>query len=373
MSLEVQLTHLHEDFALDVTFRAGRGVTALFGPSGAGKTSVSNAIAGIFRPQQGRIVLGDHVILDTNKGIDLPPAKRRIGYVFQDGRLFPHMTVATNMAFGARFAPGGLDVAERDRVTNLLGLRALMDRRPGTLSGGEKQRVALARALLSRPDLLILDEPLAALDAPRKDEIFPYLERLRDTAQVPIIYVSHALEEVARLADDLVVLQSGRVAISGPAEQVLSDPAALPFVGVREAGAILTAEVAEHASDGLSRLTFSGGELLLPGITARVGSSLRIRILAQDVILSLEAPNGLSSRNILPVTIEALHQGGGPGVAVQMRAGDDRLLARITSRAAEELKLTPGTACFAILKATAVPRGNIGGSRKSVNQGDLNT
>ncbi|MFN3209621.1 MAG: molybdenum ABC transporter ATP-binding protein [Roseovarius sp.] len=362
MSLEVDIRHGFPGLSLNVAFRAGPGVTALFGPSGAGKSSVVNAIAGLLRPDAGRIALGDTVLCDAERGLHVPVAERRIGYVFQDGRLFPHMTVAANIGYGARFVPGGLDRAEMDRVVALLGLDALLERRPTTLSGGEKQRVALARAWLSRPRLLLMDEPLAALDEPRKDEIYPYLERLRDVVQVPIIYVSHNLSEVARLADDLVVLQRGQVMLSGRAEDVLSDPGALPLVGVREAGAILPARVAEHGADGLSRLALSGGELLLPGVTAPEGATIRLRVLAQDVLLSLAAPEGLSSHNVLAVEVVALHRGMGPGVAVQLRAGRDVFLARITQRAASEMGIAPGLACFAVLNATAIPRGSIGGA-----------
>lgn len=363
MSVDVQITHGFESFALDVAFTAGAGMTALFGPSGSGKTSIINAISGLFKPDAGRIFLRDQPLFDSRSGINLTPQKRQIGYVFQDGRLFPHLSVEVNIRFGMRFSPITPDPEEVAQVVDMLGLDGLMARRPGTLSGGEKQRVALARALLMKPKLLLMDEPLAALDEPRKEEIFPYLERLRDEAKIPIIYVSHSLAEVARLADDMVVLQAGKVVCAGAAEDVLSDPAALPFVGIREAGAIVPAQVLEHGSDGLCRLAISGGELLLPGVAAAVGAHLRIRILAQDIILSSQNPKGLSSRNILPVTVGEIHQGDGPGVAVGLRAGSDRLLARITARAATEMGLEPGTECFAILKATAVPRGSIGSGR----------
>jgi molybdate transport system ATP-binding protein len=359
MSLLVRITHQVGAFGLDVAFEAGPGVTALFGPSGSGKSSIVNAISGLSNPLTGRITLQDTVLYDASTGQNLAPHKRQIGYVFQDGRLFPHLSVDGNIRFAMRFAktPGNVE-----EVVEMLGLKTLLPRRPGTLSGGEKQRVALARALLSQPKLLLMDEPLAALDEPRKDEILPYLERLRDQAKMPIIYVSHSVAEVARLADDLIVLQGGKIVTSGAAEDVLSDPAAMPYVGVREAGSVLRAKVLEHGADGLCRLQISGGELVLPGVAADVGKTIRIRVLAQDILLSLELPKGLSSRNILPVQVAAVKLGDGPGAAVSLRSGTDRLLARITSQAAEELGLRPGLNCFAILKATAVPRGNIGGS-----------
>lgn len=357
MSLHVRIRQAFAGFSLDVEFQAGPGVTGIFGPSGSGKTTISNGIAGLIRPTEGYVKLRDRVLFDSAQGVNIAPYQRRIGYVFQDGRLFPHMTVEGNILFAMRFAKAPGDLAE---VTSLLGLAPLMQRRPGRLSGGEKQRVALARALMSSPEILLMDEPLAALDGPRKEGILPYLERLRDHSKIPIVYISHSIAEVARLADTLVILQDGRIVRQGEAEDVLSDPASMPFVGVREAGAILRAKVLEHGGDGLSRLAISGGELLLPGVSSDVDSTIRIRVLARDILLSLEYPKGLSSRNILPVEIEDIKQGDGPGVAVSLRAGEDRLLARITAQAAQELNLRPGLACFAILKATAVAKGSIG-------------
>ena len=357
MTLGVEITHRFGKFSLDVCFDAGSGVTALFGPSGSGKTTIANAVAGLLQPDRGCISLRGAQLTDTAKGMFVPPHRRRIGYVFQDGRLFPHLSVERNVRFATRFAksPGDMGM-----VVDLLGLGDLLNRRPSDLSGGEKQRVALARALMSDPEILLMDEPLAALDEPRKEEILPYLERLRDHSDIPILYVSHSVAEVARLADQLIILKEGRVVRQGPAHEVLSDPAAMPFVGVREAGSILRAKVVSHGPDGLSRLEVSGGLLHLPGVDAHPGSDIRIRVLAQDILVALEEPKGLSSRNILPVTVEDVRLGDGPGAAVSLRAGDDRLLARITAQAAQELKLRSGLACFAILKATAVPKGSIG-------------
>ena len=359
MSLFVELSHRFDDFNLNLNFEAGTGVTAIFGPSGAGKSTITQAIAGLLRPDEGRIVLQDRVLLDSAARVHVTASKRRVGYVFQDGRLFPHLNVTGNLRFGARFAPQAAEAGQEAKIIEMLGLRALLNRQPKQLSGGEKQRVALARALLSQPELLLLDEPLSALDEPRKEAILPYLERLRDQVGIPIVYVSHSVAEVARLADQLIILKKRKKVADGPVETVLSDPASLPFVGVREAGSVLNAKVVEHGDDGLTRLTVSGGTLHLPGITVSVGAQVRIRILAQDVLISLEEPRGLSSRNVVPVTISELRRGEGPGVAVQLIAGQDRMLARITARAAEELSLRPGLSCFAILKATAVPRASI--------------
>ncbi|AXI45741.1 molybdenum ABC transporter ATP-binding protein [Sulfitobacter sp. SK012] len=360
MSLQLSLSHNFAGFSLDIALEAGPGITALFGRSGAGKTTVINAVAGLLRPDVGRISFDDTILLDTQNSINVPPHRRRFGTVFQDARLFPHLTVAQNLDFGTRYAPKGENVP-RDDIVNLLGLAPLLSRAPMTLSGGERQRVALGRALLSRPRMLLMDEPLASLDGPRKQDILPYLEQLRDgPLGLPILYVSHAVDEIARLADTLVLLQDGRVAAQGPLMQVMADPAAVPLLGVREAGAVIEAQVTAHAEDGLSTLTLSAGQLELPGVQAPIGTRVRLRVLAQDVILSLTRPEGLSSVNILPVEIEAVHPGGGPGAAIVLKAGNDRLLARVTARAVTEMQLKAGKPCYAILKATTVAPGSIG-------------
>jgi molybdate transport system ATP-binding protein len=361
VSLQVDIAHRYGDFRLSVGFEVEGGITALFGRSGAGKTSVIDAIAGLLRPDEGRIALGGEVLFDSARGVFVPPAKRRLGYVFQDARLFPHLDVTQNLTFGTRYAPRDAAGPTFDDVVELLGLRQLLARKPGGLSGGERQRVALGRALLSRPRMLLMDEPLASLDGPRKQEILPYFERLRDgPLRLPILYVSHAVDEVARLADTLVLLQEGEVRAEGPLMDVLADPAAVPLLGVREAGAVLEAEVVFHADDGLTTLRIDAGELELPGVQAETGSRVRLRVLAQDVILSLSRPEGLSSVNVLPVTVEQVHPGDGPGAAIALRAGRDRLLARVTARAVAELRLRPGLSCYAILKATTVAPGSIG-------------
>ena len=357
MHFDLSLRHSFPDLDLDVNLSGGPGVTALFGPSGCGKTSVVKAFAGLLRPDAGRLTLAGKPLFDTQTRTHVAPHKRRMGYVFQDGRLFPHLTVLENLRFPARFHGAS---AQQDDLIELLGLAPLLQRRPATLSGGETQRVALARALLSSPDMLLMDEPLAALDAPRKDDILPYLDRLKAHAGLPILYVTHAVDELARLADHVALMQAGRITLQGPVFDVLSDPAAMPYLGVREAGAIMPATVHEHAADGLTRLLTAAGPMDLPGVTAAPGETLRLRILARDVILSRHRPDGLSARNILPGIIETLEKGRGPGVAVVLRMGDQRLLARITDRARADLALEPGQEVFAILKATAVARGAIG-------------
>ncbi len=361
MVLALEVRQSYGAFRLAAAFEAGPGITALFGRSGAGKTTLIEAVAGLLRPEAGRITLQGECLFDSARGIFLPPARRRLGYVFQDARLFPHLSVRENLLFGRRYAPRGAPGPEMAEVVELLGLSPLLARGPGRLSGGERQRVALGRALLSKPRMLLMDEPLASLDGPRKQEILPYLERLRDgPLSLPILYVSHAVDEVARLADRLVLLQEGEVRAQGPLMEVLSDPAAVPLLGVREAGAVIEAEVLAHAPDGLTTLETSAGLLELPGVLAPPGSRLRLRVLAQDVILSLTRPEGLSSVNVLPVRVEHVHPGDGPGAAIALRAGGDRLLARVTGRAVAEMGLAPGLDCYAILKATTVAPGSIG-------------
>lgn len=359
MTLSVSLCHALTGFDLDVSFDAPAGVTALFGHSGAGKTTVVHAVAGLLRPDTGRVSLGNRVLQDSRSGQWLPPQRRRIGYVFQDGRLFPHMTVARNLDYGRRSTGASRDPETERRILALLGIEPLLARRPAALSGGEKQRVAIGRALLSNPQLLLLDEPLAALDDARKEEILPYLVRLRDEARLPILYVSHSMAEVARLATSVVILRAGKVLGAGPAAEILSDPALVPAFGPREAGAILEARVRQHHADGLTELATSAGSLLLPGIDAPVGSHLRIRVPAHEVILALEPPTGISALNLLPAKIRTLRQGEGPGVMVQLESGSDLLLARITRRSATALALEPGKPCHAIIKSVAIARRDI--------------
>lgn len=361
MTLEVRLRHAFAGFTLDVAFTAPAGVTALFGRSGSGKTTVINAVAGLLRPDAGRIASDGRVLFDSAGGIDIAVHRRRLGYVFQDARLFPHLTVRQNLLYGRWFAPRGAG-EPLERVLDLLGIEPLLARRPGALSGGERSRVAIGRALLSNPSMLLMDEPMAALDEARKAEILPYLERLRDETQVPILFVSHAIAEVARLATTIVVLESGRVLRAGPAAQMLSDPAAVPALGIREAGSVLAARLSRHEADGLSRLETSAGPLWLPRVAAEPGAVLRVRIAAQDVMLALSRPEGVSALNILPATVTALRLGEGPGAVVQLRAGTDLLLARITRRSAEAMGLAVGGAVFAVIKSVAVAQTDVGGA-----------
>ena len=360
MTLEVSLNHAFDGFDLDCAFSAPAGVTALFGRSGSGKTTIVQAVAGLLKPRRGRIVLDGRVLADSAGSTFLPPHKRRIGYVFQEGRLFPHLSVQQNLAYGQRFSDERTGGADFSHITALLGIESLLARRPGSLSGGEKQRVAIGRALLSSPQLLAMDEPLAALDEPRKREILPYLERIRDEAGIPILYVSHSLNEVARLATTLVILEEGRIVEAGPAESVLSDPAMAARFGGREAGAILRGRVTRHHEDGLSEIAIDGGTLFLPAVDAAPGLEIRARIDAKDVMLARRKPEEISALNVLKSRVISIQPGPGPGVLVQLSVGDQNLLARITKRSAAALGLKPEMTIYAIAKTVSVAPLDVG-------------
>ena len=369
--LEVDIEHRLGAFELDIHFRSGRGLTALFGRSGAGKTSVVNAIAGLIRPERGRIAVDGAVLLDTERSIRAPAHRRRVGYVFQEGRLFPHLTVRQNLLFGRWFAPGFAPAAQLDDVVDLLGIGALLDRRPGRLSGGEKQRVAIGRALLARPRLLLMDEPLASLDARRKDEILPYIERLRDQAGVPIVYVSHAIAEVTRLASTIVLISDGRVRAVGPLQEVMGRAELYPMAGRFEAGAVLAVRVAAHdAGWGLTELTGVFGKLTVPRLHAPVGSALRVRIRARDVILAATPPTGISALNVLAGRVEAVVPIEDAALEVQLRLGSERLLARVTRRSGATLGLVPGREVFAVIKTVAIDRRSLGHQGAAVDLDD---
>ena len=359
--LDVDITHGFGGFDLAVKHRfAAGGITAVFGRSGSGKSTLLRIIAGLEPGAKGHVALDGMLWQDAVSFVK--PEARGVGMVFQDARLFGHLTVAGNLEYAAKRAAGlgGPQVVAIARDFDLL---PLIDRRPQGLSGGERQRVALARALLSVPRVLLLDEPLAALDDTRKAEILPYLERLRDSKDMPILYVSHSMAEVARIATDIVVMQAGRVLRSGTVEDVLSDPAAVPDLGVRDAGAVLRARVVAHHADGLTELAVSQGVFLLPRFAAAIGAVVRVRIPAQDVILSLHRPVGISALNILPVVIASVFQGDGPGAAIGLVSGEDRLLARVTRRSADAMGLTEGLACYAVVKSVAVAQGDVGLAR----------
>lgn len=358
MSLQVAFKHSFENFALDVNFAAdSSGITALFGPSGSGKSSTVNAISGLLSPREGAIRLDGTALFDSATGTDLPARRRHVGYVFQDARLFPHMSVRRNLEFGARRRGAAPGDAEFRHIVELLGLTHLLPRRPRSLSGGEKQRVALGRAMLARPRLLLLDEPLAAIDPSRKAEILPYFERLRDEVGVPIVYVSHSVDEVGRLADHLVVLNEGRVAAEGPVFDIMSRIDLFPLTGRFEAGAVLEARVARHdREDSLTRVTFDGGELWIPEVAAAEGASVRLRIRARDIMLARGRPEGISANNVLQADIVAIRRDEGPYLDIQLRCGTAQLLARITHRSLKRLGLEVGNRVYAVIKTATVAR-----------------
>jgi molybdate transport system ATP-binding protein len=361
--LEVEIEHRLGAFALNVRFASGQGLTALFGRSGAGKTSVVNAIAGLLRPQRGHLAIDGMVLLDTERGVFVPPHRRRVGYVFQEGRLFPHLTVRQNLLFGRWFASRAAagPAPQFDDVVELLGIGPLLTRRPGRLSGGEKQRVAIGRALLANPRLLLMDEPLASLDVARKDEILPYLERLRDRADIPIVYVSHAAAEVARLATTIVLLADGRVQAVGPVAEVMGRAGQYPLAGSFEAGAVLAVTVAAHNSHWeLTELAGGFGRLTVPLLDLPIGTPLRVRIRARDVILATERPSGISALNVLAGTVAALAPTGDEALEVEIRLRSERLLARITRRSGEALSLAVGRPIFALVKSVAIDRRSLG-------------
>ena len=355
MSADISLTMRRGAFVLDTAFHLDApGVTALFGVSGAGKSTIIHAVAGLTRPEHGRIVLDGETLLDTSRGICLAAEERRLGVVFQDARLFPHMNVRANLLYGWHRAPRKPSSADIEHVIALLGLENFLARAPRTLSGGERSRVALGRALLMRPRALLLDEPLAALDAPRKAEILPYLERLRDEARIPILYVSHALDEVARLADRIIVLAEGKVLAEGSIFDVTSRLELLTGRN-RLSGAVLEAVVAGHdEAYALSELDIDGQRLTVPRVARDIGEKVRIRIDAQDVTLSLSRPEGISANNIVPAIVSDVHLSDGAHADVQLSVGRWHLLARITRKSADRLKLAKGSKILAIIKSVTV-------------------
>ena len=379
-ALEVDILHRQGAFTLDVRFRAGGGVTALFGPSGSGKSTLVGAIGGLIRPARGRVAVGGTVLMDTDTGVFVPRHRRRIGYVFQEGRLFPHLTVRRNLLFGRAFTPRRhrrSDGVTFEGVVDLLDVGHLLDRRPGGLSGGEKQRVAIGRALLAHPRLLLMDEPLASLDAARKAEILPLLERLRDEAGVPIVYVSHAPGEVARLATTVVVLDGGRVVSVGPAREVLGErPGASPPAEGRGDGVVLDGRVAGHdARFGLTVLATAAGELVVPRLDRPVGAAVRVGVRARDVVLCLTKPHGLGALNVLPGTVAEVGGGGGAWVEVRLVCGEGAgLLARVARKTVEDLAFVPGRAVFAVVQTVSldgdagVAAPAVGGGQEGVNR-----
>ena len=344
-----------DGFAMDVDLDLPRhGITALFGHSGSGKTTCLRVFAGLERVAGAYVALGDDVWQDDARGLFVPVHRRALGYVFQEANLFAHLSVRGNLQFGLQRTGSRARLFELEPVTDLLGIRGLLERSPASLSGGERQRVAIARALLASPRVLLMDEPLAALDFGRKQEIMPYLERLRDTLSIPVLYVSHALDEVARLADHLVLLEGGKLVASGPLNETLTR-ADLPAVLASEAGVVLDTVLAGHEPDDLSRLEFEGGTLLVGRRPETIGSRLRCRILARDVSLARARPDATSVVNLLPAKVCAIAAANGPGqVFVHLRIGPAPLLACVTTRSLRELGVAPGQDIWAQVKGVVL-------------------
>lgn len=341
-------------FSLDVDLRIpATGVTALYGPSGSGKTSLLRCVAGLERAAGGFLALGDEIWQDPTRF--LPTHQRALGYVFQDAVLFPHLSVQENLEFGLRRIAAGERRVSLDEAVDLLGIRPLLARRPERLSGGERQRVAIARALAVSPRLLLLDEPLAALDLARKREILPYLQQLHATLQIPVLYVTHSPDEVARLADHLVVLNQGRVLASGPVATVMSR-LDLPASQEDDAGVVLEATVAGRDAEWhLLRAEVPGGSLWVQDNGVAIGRKLRLRVLARDVSLALSRADDVSFLNLLPATVRAIGAGGHPAARLaQIDIGGTLLLARLTARSVHALDLQPGKQVWAQLKSVAV-------------------
>jgi molybdate transport system ATP-binding protein len=353
------------DFELDAGFKAESGITCLFGRSGSGKTSIVNLIAGLSRPQAGRIATGDTILFDSESGIDLKPEARRLGYVFQEGRLFPHMDVRRNLLFGLKRNPRADALAGLDQVVELLGIAHLLDRRPHGLSGGEKQRVAIGRALLANPRLLLMDEPLAALDQGRKNEVLPFIAKLAREFKIPIVYVSHAMDEVLQLADTMVLLEAGKVAAAGRLEDVLSDIRLKPLTGRYDAGAVLQATIDSHdEAFQLTHLRLAGGARLKVGhVDAALGSEVRLRIHARDVGLALTPPWDISIQNILPCMVADILEGDGHLADVALKLGENgdgpALWAQVTRYAVANLGIKPGGRLFAMIKAISIARADV--------------
>jgi molybdate transport system ATP-binding protein len=363
MTIEVDVAHRLGAFTLEVRFTSQGRLTAFFGQSGAGKTSLVNVIGGLIRPDRGRVAVDGTTLTDTAAGIFVPTHRRRVGYVFQEGRLFPHLTVRQNLLFGRWFRPPHERKIELETVLDLLGIGHLLHRRPGALSGGEKQRVAIGRALLASPRLLLMDEPLAALDEERKAEILPFIERLRDEADVPIIYVSHSLAEVSRLADSIVVLRNGRVVAAGDPAEVLSRSELVPQDAVQEAGAVIEARVSQHdIGFGLTALQSKAGLLRAPYLDLPTGTTVRVRIRARDVMVANAPPVGLSALNVLAGRVVELRNSGAAVVEVAIDCNGVKLAARLTRKSVETLRLVPELPVYVILKSVALDKSTLGKS-----------
>jgi molybdate transport system ATP-binding protein len=353
--LSVDVKKRRGSFSLDARFELPTpGVVALFGRSGCGKSTLVNIIAGLLHADAGRVALDDEVLLDTAPRLFVPPEHRRIGYVFQDARLFPHMSVAANLRYGERRAPGHRYVS-LDTVTALLDLGSLMDRRTQQLSGGERQRVAIGRALLSQPRLLLLDEPLASLDAARREEVLPYLETLRDQLVIPMVYVSHDFDEVLRLATHVVLMDSGRTIAQGGVGEMTMNAGLRSIIGADAVGATVDGTVlGMDPSSGLIRIRVGHGELKLQAANLAAGEKLRVQLLARDLIVATQLPRHLSVRNILAGVVASVTDDDAESDLVAIDIGGTLIMARVTKAATRELGLEPGLPAWALVKTVSL-------------------
>ena len=355
--INVEVKNRTENFELDVSFDFLTGITGIFGRSGAGKTTLINIIAGILRPHSGKIMFDEKVIFDSDKNVNLPKHLRRIGYVAQDSQLFPHYNVEKNLVYSK--SHGTSQAANFKQVVDVLGIVNILDRRPNSLSGGEQQRVAIARAILSEPDLLIMDEPLSSLDLQRREKILPFIERLRDSINMPILYVSHDLSEITRLADNLILLDAGKIVKSGTVEEMMSNIEIMSFFGKRDIGSTMEMTVTDHSGDGLTKISTGAFDLWIPHSELAIGSQIRIRLMAHDILISKKRPHDISALNIIEASIAEVREGAGPGVIVALKVGASKFLARITLRSKENLGLAVGQKCYAIIKAVSVAPNNV--------------
>ena len=354
--MKIQARHRWNQFDLDVSIEVPTpGTVALFGRSGCGKTTLSNIIAGLLEPEFASIEVDGVVLEDTASRRRLRAEQRRIGYVFQDARLFPHFDVLGNLRYGERRAPANDRRISLDQVVALLGLDALLKRRTRELSGGERQRVALGRALLSQPRLLLLDEPLASLDVARREEVLPYLERLRDELEIPMVYVSHQFDEVLRLSTHVVLMDRGRVVTQGPVETVSLHPELRAIVGPEAVGSVLTGSiVATDPHTGLAAIRIGEGTLSVTLKGARPGANVRVQVLARDVILAIFAPEGLSVRNVLAGRISAIVDDDDDTDLVHVNVGGNVVLSRVTRAAMHSLGLRVGMLVHVLVKAVSI-------------------
>jgi molybdate transport system ATP-binding protein len=353
--LSVAVKKRRGSFSLDACFELPTpGVVALFGRSGCGKSTLVDIIAGLLDADEGRVALDDIVLLDSERRLRMAPERRRIGYVFQDARLFPHLSVAANLKYGEKRAQSQRFVS-LDAVVGLLGLGGLMDRRTHRLSGGERQRVAIGRALLSQPRLLLLDEPLASLDAARREEVLPYLETLRDQLSIPMVYVSHDFDEVLRLATYVVLMDSGRTVAQGDVADMSLNKDLRSIIGADAVGAIIDGTVlGTDSSSGLTRVKVGNGELKLQAATSPAGVKLRVQLLARDLIVATEAPRRLSVRNTLSGVITSVSSDDADSDLIAIDIGGSVIMARVTKAATSELALKAGLPVWALVKAVSL-------------------